>query len=92
LRASEIIPLKVEDIDSTRMAIRVEHGKGRKDRYVMLDRLRRYLAIGSCVLISTEPGPRSSMGYHLDPMSQTPMTAGPDRRRRGPHQNADYGH
>jgi integrase/recombinase XerD len=36
LRASEIISLKVEDIDSARMVIRVEQGKGRKDRYVML--------------------------------------------------------
>jgi len=36
LRASEIISLKIEDIDSTRMVIRVEQGKGRKDRYVML--------------------------------------------------------
>jgi len=36
LRASEIISLKVEDIDSTRMVIRVEQGKGRKDRYAML--------------------------------------------------------
>jgi site-specific recombinase XerD len=36
LRASEIVSLKVSDIDSTRMVIRVEHGKGRKDRYVML--------------------------------------------------------
>jgi site-specific recombinase XerD len=36
LRASEIISLKVTDIDSARMVIRVEQGKGRKDRYVML--------------------------------------------------------
>jgi site-specific recombinase XerD len=36
LRASEVISLKVGDIDSTRMVIRVEQGKGRKDRYVML--------------------------------------------------------
>ena len=36
LRVSEIIHLKVEDIDSARMLIRVEQGKGRKDRYVML--------------------------------------------------------
>jgi site-specific recombinase XerD len=36
LRASEIISLKVSDIDSARMVIRVEQGKGRKDRYVML--------------------------------------------------------
>jgi integrase len=36
LRAGEVVSLKVGDIDSTRMLIRVEHGKGRKDRYVML--------------------------------------------------------
>jgi len=36
LRASEVISLKVTDIDSARMVIRVEQGKGRKDRYVML--------------------------------------------------------
>jgi integrase len=36
LRASEVVALKVSDIDSTRMVIRVEQGKGRKDRYVML--------------------------------------------------------
>ena len=36
LRASEVVSLKIEDIDSTRMVIRVEQGKGRKDRYVML--------------------------------------------------------
>ena len=36
LRATEVISLKVSDIDSARMVIRVEQGKGRKDRYVML--------------------------------------------------------
>src|SRR5437899_158608 len=36
LRVSEIISLKVSDIDSARMVIRVEQGKGRKDRYAML--------------------------------------------------------
>ena len=36
LRASEVVALKPGDIDSTRMVIRVEQGKGRKDRYVML--------------------------------------------------------
>jgi site-specific recombinase XerD len=36
LRANEVISLKVSDIDSRRMIIRVEQGKGRKDRYVML--------------------------------------------------------
>jgi site-specific recombinase XerD len=36
LRAAEVISLKISDIDSKRMVIRVEQGKGRKDRYVML--------------------------------------------------------
>ena len=45
LRASEVIALKVSDIDSQRMTLRVEQGKGQKDRYampspVLLERLR----------------------------------------------------
>lgn len=36
LRVSEVISLKVSDIDSGRMALRVEQGKGHKDRYAML--------------------------------------------------------
>jgi integrase/recombinase XerD len=36
LRVSEVVALKVSDIDSTRMLIRVERGKGRKDRHAML--------------------------------------------------------
>jgi integrase/recombinase XerD len=36
LRVSEVIGLRVGDIDSGRMLIRVERGKGGKERYVML--------------------------------------------------------
>ena len=36
LRVSEVVSLKVADIDSQRMVIRVEQGKGGRDRYVML--------------------------------------------------------
>ncbi len=36
LRASEVVSLKVSDIDSKRMMLRVERGKGGKDRHAML--------------------------------------------------------
>jgi site-specific recombinase XerD len=47
LRLSEVLHLRVSDIDSSRMTIRVEQGKGRKDRYTILspnlrDQLRNY--------------------------------------------------
>jgi integrase/recombinase XerD len=47
LRAREIVGLKIGDIDGERMTLRVEQGKGRKDRYamlspVLLERLRAW--------------------------------------------------
>src|SRR5215218_7301908 len=47
LRISEVVALKVGDIDSERMLLRVEQGKGRKDRHAMLspqllERLREW--------------------------------------------------
>lgn len=50
LRVTEVCQLKVTNIDSERMVIRVEQGKGRKDRYVMLSPrlhalLRKYWSI-----------------------------------------------
>lgn len=47
LRASEVTSLKVGDVDSQRMTLRVEQGKGSKDRYamlspVLLERLRTW--------------------------------------------------
>ena len=38
LRVSELVGLKVRDIDSGRMMIRVKQGKGRKDRYTILSK------------------------------------------------------
>lgn len=47
LRIGELINLKIKDIDSERKQIRVEQGKGKKDRYTLLslktlDLLRTY--------------------------------------------------
>jgi integrase/recombinase XerD len=36
LRVAEVVALKVGDVDSTRMMLRVEQGKGRRDRHAML--------------------------------------------------------
>jgi integrase/recombinase XerD len=36
LRISEVVSLRVDDIDSRRMVLRIRQAKGRKDRYVML--------------------------------------------------------
>ena len=47
LRVSEVIQLKIKDIDSERKQIRVEQSKGKKDRYTLLSEkililLRKY--------------------------------------------------
>ncbi len=47
LRISEAVALRVADVDGDRMALRVEQGKGRQDRYVaivptLLEKLREY--------------------------------------------------
>jgi integrase len=66
LRISEAVALKVSDIDSQRKLIRVQHGKGAKDRYTILSpcllevlrayyRILRGRAAGGCSL----PGART---------------------------------
>ncbi len=52
LRLGELLNLKLEDIDSSLMKIRVRQGKGKKDRYVMLSQnalriLREYYTVYS---------------------------------------------
>ena len=47
LRVSEIVNLKIEDIDSVSKKVRIEKAKGKKDRYVnlpdsILTELRQY--------------------------------------------------
>jgi integrase/recombinase XerD len=66
LRVSEITSLKVSDIDSARMVIRVEQGKGRKDRYVMLspqllDLLRAWWKAARVPLRRRSPGHRREL-------------------------------
>ena len=61
LRASEVVSLKIVDIDSKRMIIRVEQGKGGKDRNVMLSpqpaRPAARLVEGSAPAGLAVPGP-----------------------------------
>jgi site-specific recombinase XerD len=69
LRISEVLALKVSDIDSERMVINVRQGKGRKDRTVMLSPhllavLRRYMRYAH----PTEwlfPGRRANLPLHV---------------------------
>lgn len=67
LRISEAVSLKVSDIDSSRMLLRVEQGKGRKDRYVMLS--PRLLAVLRCYWRAARPKdylfPSWRAGHHL---------------------------
>jgi site-specific recombinase XerD len=53
LRISEAVALKISDIDSQRMLLRIEEGKGRKDRYVMLS--PRLLTVLRCYWRAARP-------------------------------------
>ena len=53
LRVSEVASLTIGDIDSKRMLIRVQQGKGKKDRYVMLS--QRLLEVLRCWWRSQHP-------------------------------------
>src|SRR5262249_57466668 len=48
LRVSEVVALKVGDVDSERMLLRVERGKGRKDRHAILSPQLLDLLPASC--------------------------------------------
>ena len=89
LRASEVVALKVGDIDSQRMTLRVEQGKGRKDRYamlspVLLERLRAWWRVahaqGKMLPEAAGCFPGSNP---MDPLTHAPaQPRHPCRRRR----------
>ena len=67
LRSSEAVALKIEDIDSSRMLIRVQQGKGAKDRFTVLSGrllklLRQYYKV-QCPVKWLFPGTKA--GTHL---------------------------
>ena len=69
LRISEAVRLKVPDIDSKRMVIRVEQGKHRKDRYVMLS-ATLLEALRAWWRVATPKGwlfPGDRAGSHISP-------------------------
>ena len=79
LRVSEAVALKVADIDSQRMLLRIEQGKGQKDRYAMLsprllEVLRRYYRTAGLKARSVDPQedylfPSWRKEYHLSTTS-----------------------
>jgi integrase/recombinase XerD len=82
LRISEVLHLRPTDIDSRRMVIRVDQGKGQKDRYVMLSpRLLELLRTWWRVARPTEwlfPGDRPGQAISKDAVEQACQKA---RRR-----------
>lgn len=83
LRLSEACHLKVSDIDSDRMTIRVEQGKGAKDRYMplsprLLGELRRYWTAYRPALWLF-PGTRDPQGPLLPKAAQRIFHAAMDR-------------
>ena len=70
LRVSEVVNLKITDIDSDRMQVFIERSKGKKDRYVMLSPL--LLDVLRAYLILWKPRPQTYLfeGIHAgDPLS-----------------------
>jgi integrase/recombinase XerD len=64
LRLSEVVALRVEDIDSRRMVLRVRQGEGRKDREVMLS--PRLLAVLRRSWLAERPSDYLFPGRHPD--------------------------
>jgi site-specific recombinase XerD len=52
LRVSEVVALRVGDVDSERMLLRIERGKGRKDRHAKLDTTALYTRVANTTIRS----------------------------------------
>src|SRR5512135_3743933 len=100
LRISEVVALRVEDVDSRRMVLRVRQGKGRKDRYVMLS--PRLLEVLRAYWKAARPAhwlfPGSSRGPAPDGRDGAPRLRpglprrGPGQARHRPHPAAQLRH
>jgi integrase/recombinase XerD len=91
LRISEVVRLKPGEVDSRRMVIRIEEGKGRRDRYVMLsprllETLEKWRALGKPKLWlfpgnrSENPITRHAVEKHVERLIGFPEF--PNRLRR----------
>jgi site-specific recombinase XerD len=63
LRASEVAALKVGDVDSTRMTLRIQQGKGGKDRCAMLSPVMR-TTVGALAHDVAQPCQRTHLPLH----------------------------
>ncbi len=86
LRVSEVANLKVSDIDSERMVLRVEQGKGCKDRNGMLSprllELLRGVVVGRTADDVAVSRPRSAAADHDAPALSRGLRHGGRRRHR----------
>jgi hypothetical protein len=73
-----LVALKVIDIDSQRMTLRVEQGKGQRDRYVMSRRLESGATAGLAVS-GPEPG-QPDVGPPTQPRCARSGAVGWDRQ------------
>jgi integrase/recombinase XerD len=89
LRVSEVVRLKLTDVDSSRMLIRVDHGKGGSDRYIMLS--SQLLAVLRAYWRETRPAhwlfPGQDDSRPLDPSiaGRLPHRAGGGEARQAGH-------
>jgi len=69
LRISELINLKIKDIDSDRMQIRIEQAKGKKDRYTLLG--QKTLEVLRTYVKQYQPREWLFEGHNNGPYSET---------------------